>query len=196
MRTVVLAAAVGIPLVLAALLPVVAPGTGVTGATTARATVQLRVHVTAAAVGVALFALACSFGIMYLLQERELKGKRFGPLLSLLPSLHALHRVNGILVAVGFGVFTVALVSGSVLARTAWCRSWDWDGQQVASLVVWLVFGAMVLARHTGHGARRQAVLSLVAFSLVITCLLSVRLVGGTKHTVFTTVAVACAGPR
>ena len=162
------AGAFALPLVVAAALPgVIAPTTGEDGVKLALAAVPaVRVHVTTAAGGIALFALACAIAVMYLLQQRELKGKHFGPLLSRLPSLHALDRVNGTLVALGFAVFTVAVVSGSVLARTVWCASWDWDGQQVASVVVWVVFGASVLARSAGARGRRQAILTLVAFSL------------------------------
>jgi HemX protein len=131
------AGAFAIPLVLVAMLPgAFASEASGRHVTAALATIPaVRVHVIAATAGIALFALACAFGVMYLLQERELKQKRFGPLLTRLPSLHAMDRTNSLLVAVGFAVFTVALVSGSFLARSAWCSAWEWDGQQVASLV-------------------------------------------------------------
>jgi ABC-type uncharacterized transport system permease subunit len=191
------AGAFALPLVIAAVLPsALATGTGERALAPALATVPaVGLHVTAAAAGIALFALACAFGVMYLLQERELKGKRFGPLLSRLPSLHALDRVNGTLITLGFAVFTVAVLSGSLLARSEWCAFWEWDGQQVASVAAWAVFGAVVLARRAGGRGRRQAVLTLVAFSLVITCLVGVRQIdGGTRHADFgTAVTLACA---
>jgi ABC-type uncharacterized transport system permease subunit len=188
-----------LPLVLVAVLPeVAAPRAGAPVAAPSLARLPaLQVHVTTAAGGIALFALACAVGLMYLLQERELKGKRFGPLLTRLPSLHVLDRANGRLVALGFALFTVALVSGSFVARTAWCASWDWDGQQVVSVLVWLVFGAMVLARRAGSHGRRQAVLTIAAFSLVIACLVGVRQIpGGTRHADLDAVATAACNGR
>lgn len=186
-----------LPVVFAAVLPgAVAPTSMNAGLSTLAELPAVRLHVITAAGGIALLALACAFGIMFLLQERELKEKRFGPLLSRLPSLHALDRVNAALVAVGFAVFTVAVVTGALVARTVWCATWDWDGQQVASVGVWLVFGAMVLARRVGARGRRQAVLTLVAFTLAVTWLVGVRHTGGTKHAGFETAASAtCAGP-
>lgn len=155
------------------------------------------VHILAAAGGIALFALAGAFAVMFLLQQRELKGKRFGPLLSRLPSLGAMDRVNGWLVAAGFGVFSVALASGVLLARSAWCDAWGWDGQQVASLLVWLALGALVLARVTGTHGRRQATLTVAAFTLALAWLVGVRQVEATRHAGFDTAPiVACADPR
>lgn len=193
------AGAFAVPLVILATLPgafASAPsGRQVTPVLATTPAVQ--VHVLAATAGIALFALACAFGMMYLLQERELKEKRFGPLLSRLPSLHAMDRMNGWLVAAGFGVFTVALASGTLLARSAWCSAWEWDGQQIASLVVWLVFGAMVLARRIGSRGRRQAVSTVVAFSLAMTWLVGVRQVRATRHVALDTApVVACADSR
>jgi ABC-type transport system involved in cytochrome c biogenesis permease subunit len=192
------AGAIGLPLVVAAVLPGFAAPVGI-GPFAAPALARLpavRLHVTTASAGIALFALACAFGVMYLVQERELKGKRFGPLLSRLPSLHALDRINGRLVEIGFAVFTVAVVSGAIVARTVWCAPWAWDGQQVASVVVWAFFGAMVLARRAGSHGRRQALRTIVAFSLVVTCLVGARQVRGARHADFgNTEAIACVAP-
>jgi ABC-type transport system involved in cytochrome c biogenesis permease subunit len=189
------AGALALPLVFAAVLPGLASPVG-SGSFDAPALAQIpavRLHVTTAAGGVALFALACAFGVMYLVQERELKGKRFGPLLSRLPSLHALDRINGGLIKVGFAVFTVAVVSGAVVARTVWCAAWQWDGQLIASLVVWTVFAAMVLARRAGSHGRRQAVQTVLAFTLVVACLVGVRQLRGARHADFgNTEPIAC----
>ena len=54
--------------------------------------------------------------VMYLLQEREVKGKRFGALFSRLPSLDALDRMDQRLVRAGFVVYTVALLAGTITA--------------------------------------------------------------------------------
>ncbi|HYG67458.1 MAG TPA: cytochrome c biogenesis protein CcsA [Anaeromyxobacteraceae bacterium] len=192
------AGAFALPLVVAAVLPgVFAPEASGSAVAAALATVPaVKVHVTTAAAGIALFALASASALMYLLQHRELKQKRFGALLPRLPSLGALDRMMGHLVAAGFAVFTVALLSGSVLARSAWCSDWARDGQQLASLVTWLAFGAMVLARRAGSHGRRQAVLTLVAFAFVITSLVGVRQAGTTRHARFDAQpAIACAGP-
>jgi ABC-type transport system involved in cytochrome c biogenesis permease subunit len=156
----------------------------------------VQVHVTAAVSALALLVLAAVVGLMYLLQRHQLKGKRLGPLLRRLPSLHALEQLNGRLVAAGFAAFTVALLAGALSARTAWCTTWEWDGQRIAALAAWLVIAVMAAARGAGNRGHRQAVFSLAGLALVLTCMVGVRQVGaGSKHAALGAAAVlACAG--
>jgi len=141
----------------------------------------LAVHVLSAMLGLALFGIACGVGFMYLLQEREVKGKRFGALFSRLPSLDVLDRLGQRLVRLGFVVFTVALVAGSVIASTVWKT--PFDPQQVVFIAVWALYGLMVQLRHSGWHGRRYAVLTLVGFFIVITSMVSLKVVPGiTRH--------------
>jgi ABC-type uncharacterized transport system permease subunit len=139
----------------------------------------LTFHVLSASLGVALFAIACGVALMYLLQEREVKGKHFGALFSRLPSLAALDRLIQRLVRVGFVVFTVAMLAGAVTASTVWRSAWSWDPQQVASLLIWLLYGAMVQLRHSGWHGRRYAVLTMVGFALVMGSMVSLKVIPG-----------------
>ncbi|HVI75473.1 MAG TPA: cytochrome c biogenesis protein CcsA [Anaeromyxobacteraceae bacterium] len=144
---------------------------------------SLKLHVATAIGGVALFAIAFGVALMYLLQEREVKGKRFGALFSRLPSLDALDRLNQRLVRSGFAIYSVALVTGAVVAKNAWGSFWTWDPQQVASLVVWLLYGAMVQLRHVGIHGRRYALLTLAGFVLVLTSMIAMGAVPNvTRH--------------
>jgi ABC-type transport system involved in cytochrome c biogenesis permease subunit len=143
----------------------------------------LTVHIVTAVLGVALFGIAFGSAVMYLLQEREVKGKRFGALFSRLPSLDALDRMVQRLVRAGFVVYTVALVAGTITATAVWKSAWSWDPQQIVSLVVWLLYGAMVQLRHSGWHGRRYAVLTLVGFVLVLGSMVSLKTVPGvTRH--------------
>src|SRR5512137_2363596 len=143
----------------------------------------ITVHIISASLGVALFALAAGVAVMYLLQEREVKGKRFGALFSRLPSLDSLDKLNQRLVRAGFVVFTAALVTGTIIARNVWKSAWSWDPQQISSLVVWLLYGGMVQLRHTGWHGRRYALLTLVGFALVIGSMVGLAVVPDlTRH--------------
>jgi HemX protein len=146
-------------------------------------TPTLTLHVLSAGLGVALFAIAFGVAVMYLLQEREVKGKKFGALFSRLPSLDALDRMVQRLVRLGFVVYTVALVAGTITASAVWKSAWSWDPQQIVSIVVWLLYGALVQLRHSGWHGRRYAVLTLVGFVLVLGSMVSLRVVpGATRH--------------
>ncbi len=178
-------AAFVLPLVLVALVP------GVVGSVGGRSgqvpevvrLPTLKVHVSTAIGGVALFAIAFGVALMYLLQEREVKGKHFGALFSRLPSLDALDRLTQRLVRLGLVVWSVALVSGTLVAKSAWGRFWSWDPQQISSVVIWALYFGMVWIRQRGIHGRRYAVLTLVGFALVITSMVGLgSLPNATRH--------------
>ena len=62
----------------------------------------LPIHASITILADGFLALACIGGIMYLLQEREIKKKRFGLFYSRLPSLEALDKLNHHCLSVGF----------------------------------------------------------------------------------------------
>jgi len=143
----------------------------------------LTVHIVTAVLGVALFGIAFGSAIMYLLQEREVKGKHFGALFSRLPSLDSLDRMVQRLVRAGFVVYTIAMIAGTITATAVWKSAWSWDPQQIVSLVVWFLYGAMVQLRHSGWHGRRYALLTLVGFVLVLGSMVSLKTVPGiTRH--------------
>jgi HemX protein len=175
-----------LPLVLTAVLPGTL-GVGPSGQWTIPESVRkgpsLTVHILSAAGGLVLFGFAFGVAVMYLLQEREVKGKHFGKLFSRLPSLDALDRLTQRLVRSGFVVYSVAIVTGAVVAKKAWGTSWSWDPQQVSALITWLLYGAMVQLRHIGIHGRRYAVLTLAGFVLVMLSVLALgALPNVTRH--------------
>jgi HemX protein len=144
---------------------------------------SVTLHIVTAGLGVALFGIAFGVSLMYLLQEREVKGKRFGALFSRLPSLESLDRLNQRLVRTGFVFYTVAIVAGTLTARVVWKSAWSWDPQQVVSLAVFVLYGAMVQLRHTGWHGRRYALLTLFGFAVVLGSMVTLKTVPGvTRH--------------
>jgi ABC-type transport system involved in cytochrome c biogenesis permease subunit len=139
----------------------------------------LTVHIFTAAAGVALFAIAFGVALMYVLQEREVKGKKFGALFSRLPPLQSLDTLTQRLVRLGFVIFTVALLLGAFTAKAVWKSAWSWDPQQITSLAIWLFYGALVQVRHAGWHGRRFALLTMAGFALVVVTRLGVRAVPG-----------------
>jgi ABC-type transport system involved in cytochrome c biogenesis permease subunit len=171
------------PIVLLALMPALFGGPGEIGPVPEVVRLPaLKLHIGAVSMGIALFAIAFGVALMYLLQEREVKGKHFGALFSRLPSLDALDRLTQRLVRAGFVVFTVGLVLGSLVAQKAWGSFWTWDAQLVFSLAVWVLYGAMVQLRHSGVHGRRYAVLTLAGFALVMTLIGIGQVPGLTQH--------------
>lgn len=141
-------------------------------------------HIVSAVLGVALFGIAFGVAIMYLLQDRAVKEKKFGAMYLRLPSLDSLDRMVQRLVRAGFVVYTIALVAGTITATAVWKSAWSWDLQQIVSTTIWLLYGAMVQLRHSGWHGRRYAVLTLVGFTLVLGSMVTLKVVpGATRHT-------------
>ncbi|HDZ76072.1 MAG TPA: c-type cytochrome biogenesis protein CcsB [Desulfobacteraceae bacterium] len=144
----------------------------------------LPVHASIALVADGFLALACIGGIMYLLQEREIKRKRFGLFYSRLPSLEALDRLNYQCLSVGFPLMTLGIIAGSIWAKQAWGSYWQWDPKETWSLITWLLYAALVHQRFTvGWRGRRAAIMSIVAFLAVLFTLWGVTFLLQGVHT-------------
>ena len=129
----------------------------------------LPVHASITLFADGFLAIACIGGIMYLLQEREIKKKRFGLFYSRLPSLEALDKLNHHCLSIGFPLFTLGLITGSLWAKQAWGAYWHWDPKETWSLITWFLYAAAVHQRFTvGWRGRRVAILSIIAFLSVL----------------------------
>ncbi len=130
----------------------------------------LPVHASISIVGDAFLALAAIGGGMYLLQERELKQKRFGFLFSRLPSLEALDKLNNHCISIGFPLMTLGMVTGYIWARQIWGgQDWHWDSKIVWSMITWLLYAGLMHQRFVmGWRGRRASLMTIVAFCAVL----------------------------
>lgn len=136
------------------------------------------IHVTSAFLGNGFFGLAFCSGIMYLLQEHQVKGKRMGFFYHRLPSLRILDEMNYRCLTLGFPLLTLGIISGSVWAEYAWGSYWNWDPKQTWSLITWLVYAALLHGRLTfGWRGRRAAILSILGFSIMLFTFVGVNLI-------------------
>lgn len=130
-------------------------------------------HVTMNLLGVALFTLAASSAMLYLVQERRLKEKRLTGLFQRLPALDTLDRAEHRLLLAGFPLLTFGIISGTVWATRL-------PTQTVADLirdsfgyVTWLMFASVLLSRAVlGWRGRRAAWGTLAGFAFTIAILL------------------------
>jgi cytochrome c-type biogenesis protein CcsB len=138
-------------------------------------TAWLPAHVAPAVLGYAVFAVASCVSLVYLLQERQLKAKRRG-LFRRLPSLETLDDLNYRCVAWGFALFTVGIVTGSLLAKAMWGTFWSWEPVQILSVLTWLLYAVLLQTRSVGWRGRRAATLTIVGFALLIVSFLTLNL--------------------
>ena len=139
----------------------------------------LWVHVTLSMLGTVGFAVAFVAGVMYLIQDRLLKSKRFNVLYSKLPALDFLDHLNQQSIVVGFPLLTLGIVTGAISAEFTRGSYVSWNPEQTWALVTWLFYFVVLLGRLTvGWRAKRAAYLTVFGFACVILTLVGVVLKG------------------
>ena len=144
----------------------------------------LGIHTTLAFIGDAAFALAAGVGVMYLIQERNVKSKHPSALFQRLPSLQILDEINYRLISLGFPLLTLAIITGVIWANTAWGTYWRWDPKEVWSLITWIIYALVLHLRLSiGWRGKKAAGLSILGFILVIFTFFGVTLFLKGLHT-------------
>src|SRR5271163_4722737 len=112
-------------------------------------------------------ALVLSFGasLLYLIQERSLKSKRPGGILSRLPALEVIDEIGFRSLLLGFPFMTLGLIAGTVVAQSTFGRVDLLDPKILLSILMWIVYLIMLYTRWTaGWRGRRAAYLAAGAF--------------------------------
>jgi ABC-type uncharacterized transport system permease subunit len=131
----------------------------------------LPVHVGVNVLGVVAFALAFAFAVAYLVQERQLRQKKVGGILSRLPPLDVLDALGFRFIAIGFPLFTLGVVSGAFWAVRLDPDAPALSASQLLGLLAWLMFAAVLGLRvAAGWRGRRAAYGTMAGF--LCTCLL------------------------
>jgi len=143
----------------------------------------LPVHAAISLLANAIFALTFCVAVMYLLQEHQIKGKRLGAVFKRLPSLQSLDAMNERGITVGFVLLTIGIITGSIWAETAWGSYWSWDPKETWSLITWFLYAALLHQRLTvGWRGRRAALMTIVAFAVLLFTFLGVSLLLPGQH--------------
>ena len=142
----------------------------------------LPIHVTLAFLGNAVFGVAFSASLVYLLQERQLKGKKGHVLFRRLPSLETLDTLNYRVLAWGFALLTLGILTGAVWAEYVWGTVWVWEPRPVLSLVTWVMYALLLHYRMTGWHGRRAAALTIACFVVLVGSFLGVKLLFPGRH--------------
>ena len=130
----------------------------------------LEFHASIAMIAYGAFALACVAGLMYLLQERQLKTHQLHSLFFHLPPLSDLFAAITRLLWLGFGLYSAGLMAGfftgQPLPRV----------KMICAFAVWIFYGAILLGRHGRRLApKRVAALCVVAFTAAVSVLWAIN---------------------
>ncbi len=127
------------------------------------------VHVGLSFMGIAALTLAGLGGFFYLLQERQIKGKKFGFFYRRLPSLEQLDALNYWCLTVGFPLLTAGIITGSLYAQYTLGSFFSFDPKEILTLIAWMIYAVLLHERLTaGWRGRRAALLALCGFGVLI----------------------------
>jgi ABC-type uncharacterized transport system permease subunit len=136
----------------------------------------LEFHASMSMIAYGAFALACVAGVMYLVQERQLKTHQLHTVFSNLPPLTNLYAAITRLLWLGFILYSAGLVSGfftgGPLPRV----------KMICAFAIWLFYGAILQGRHLHRLApKRVAALCVVAFGAAVSVLWAINFVSQSR---------------
>ena len=132
----------------------------------------LEFHASISMMAYGAFALSCVAGVMYLVQERQLKTHKLHSIFYHLPPLTNLSAAITRLVWFGFALYTAGLAAGFFTGQPLpWMK-------MIAAFAVWVFYGVILQGRHLGRfGPKRIATLCIVAFSAAVSVLWAINFV-------------------
>jgi ABC-type uncharacterized transport system permease subunit len=126
----------------------------------------LEFHASMSLVAYGAFALACIAGVMYLVQERQLKTHHLHSIFFHLPPLTDLFAAITRLLWWGFILYTLGLISGFFVGEPL-----PWP-QIICAIGVWILYALILQGRYLGWFApKRVATLCVIGFSAALTLL-------------------------
>lgn len=141
------------------------------------------VHIVSAFFAYASFAISFAAGALYLIQNHELKAKRAGTFYHKLPSLEELEKLMYQPMIWGAFLLLSAVGIGFIWSKSAYGEYWVFDPKTIATLVVvFLYFAILAFRQFSVLRPKRGAVLSLVAFMLVIFSFVLPRFIEGSHN--------------
>ena len=123
----------------------------------------IEAHASLSLIAYGAFALAGIAGLMYLVQNWQLKHKKGGALLFNLPPITELGIANSRLLWLGFGLLTIGFAAGFISGMTVnTLKFWT-------SAAIWGIYGSMLILRRIHSlSPRRTATLSVAVFAILL----------------------------
>lgn len=109
--------------------------------------IWLGLHIVLALLGYAALTVTFCVGVMYLIQERQLKSKRPGTWYHYLPSLTLLDELNARALLLGFPLLTQGIITGSVWAKYIHGSYLHWSLTSLPLLLAWLIYALLLGGR-------------------------------------------------
>ena len=134
------------------------------------------VHLVFSFLALAIFALSFVLGIMFIIEEFQLKYKVLPKLFLKMPSLDSLEKVHARALSVGFILLSGGIISGAGWAKSVTGYYFFEDARQLWAIIAWLIYALFLQSRFmAGWRGRRGVLLSLIGFVVVLFTFLGVE---------------------
>ena len=132
-------------------------------------TAWLYLHVSLIILGYTAFFLTFAAGVMYLIQENELKSKSPRAFYYRLPPLEVIDDLAYKSLAIGFPFITLGIITGTLWASNVWGPRWLLDPKIALSFVSWLIYLSLLFTRWSaGWRGRKAAYFAILGFAVIL----------------------------
>jgi ABC-type uncharacterized transport system permease subunit len=137
---------------------------------------ELTTHILLSMGAAALLFAAAVTAILLVFLDRRLRTRRIADLPSALPPLDALEKIMFRLIAAGFGLLTLALITGFIFVTNLFTQ--NLVQKTVLSLIAWLLFGVLLIGRlRFGWRGRSAVRWTLSGFGILAVAYFGVKFV-------------------
>lgn len=124
----------------------------------------LPMHVGTAVISYGAFAVAAGLSTMYLLNTKRKSDNK-----SSLPDAEVCDYLSYRVIAFGYLMLTLVIITGAIWAKKAWSRYWGWDPKETWSLITWLIYSVYLHLRfNRGWKGKSAAWFAVIGFICVI----------------------------
>ena len=87
------------------------------------------------------------------------------------------------MLALGFPLLTLGILSGSIWANASWGSFWSWDPKETWALANWIIFAIYLHSRFVkGWQGSKPAIIACFGFLTLLICFLGVNVLGKGLH--------------
>ncbi|MDR1604950.1 MAG: c-type cytochrome biogenesis protein CcsB [Gracilibacteraceae bacterium] len=129
----------------------------------------LTFHVLTAVFSYGAFAVSFGLSLMYLLRSGSGSGAAAADRSARLPAPERLDDLAYRVIAFGFPLLTLVIITGAIWANYAWGTYWSWDPKETWALITWGIYAIYLHARLVLRWrGRRSAWLAVLGFIAVL----------------------------
>ncbi len=118
-------------------------------------------HIGSAVFSYAAFIIAGCIGLRYIMASKKGNAEEL--------SLHRMDYMSYRLIAFGFLMITVTILTGALWAEQAWSSFWTWDPKEVWALITWIIYAVYLHLRlRSKRSGIKMAWFALIAVPVVL----------------------------